>query len=133
MAESDYVKKDPLEILLNIVGLIWINGSLYLIDTHTDTCTMYISTFQNKTCIITLKRSCISKEKPIHSIKHLLSTWLFGRLEKTITKNTEFPNKHHITLKTKKNNHIILKMHLYSIMQIFFLPTVNKTGYTQNS
>lgn len=63
MAEFDYVKKDALEILFNIVGLIWINGSLYLIDTHT----MYISTFQNNTCIITLKRSCISKEKPIHS------------------------------------------------------------------
>ena len=37
MAESDNVKKYPLEILLNIVGLIWINGSLYLIDTHTHT------------------------------------------------------------------------------------------------
>ena len=57
MAESDYVKKDPLEILLNIVGLIWINGSLYLIDTHTDTCTMYFN---------------ISKQNLYHYFKKIL-------------------------------------------------------------
>ena len=71
MAEFDYVKRSP----RNIVEYSWPNMDqwIFVFDryththTHTQTHTTYISTFQNNTCIITLKRSCISKEKPIHS------------------------------------------------------------------
>ena len=61
MAESDNVKKDPLEILLNIVGLIWINGSLYLIDTHTHTHTHMHNAYFN-----------ISKQNLYHCFKKIL-------------------------------------------------------------